>query len=188
MHRPYRMISFTFLSVFIADQLTKWWIFERVLRAKGEAIGLGEWLMLFRPLSATIESYGDFKAIEVTSFFNLVTVWNTGISFGVFQDAGDIMPYILYAFGAVAGVALLYMASRAKTCMEGLAYTLIAAGAIGNVWDRIRFKAVADFLDFHFAGYHWPAFNVADASITLGAGLLIVYIVFLDKEEKDGIS
>lgn len=176
-----------FSALLLLDQLTKWGVFEKLLRIEGEVPSFVRWLIKVQPLQDTLASYGDFKMIEVTSFFNLVVVWNTGISFGVFQDSGDLMPYILSAFAAIVGLVLLVMSVRTNNLIESTAFVLIAAGATGNVWDRIRFKAVADFLDIHVAGYHWPAFNVADASITLGAALLIVYIVFLDKE-KNGTS
>ena len=72
---------------------------------------------------------------------------------------------------------------RAQAPLEKWAAMLIAAGALGNAIDRFRLKAVADFIDLHANGYHWPAFNIADSAIVLGAGLLIVYIFKMDSSK-----
>jgi signal peptidase II len=114
------------------------------------------------------------KAIAVTPFFNLVMVWNRGISFGMFQGGGDWQRWILVAFGLIVAVALAYWLTRPNPLWLAAAVGGIIGGALGNVVDRARFGAVADFFDFHVAGYHWPAFNVADAAIVCGViGLLI---------------
>jgi len=113
------------------------------------------------------------RRIPVTSFFNLVPVWNRGISFGMFNDLASWGPIILTALAlAVSGVLIAWL-WRATHRLLGLALGLIIGGAIGNVIDRIRYGAVVDFLDFHALGYHWPAFNVADAAITVGVFLML---------------
>ncbi|MGI9510802.1 MAG: signal peptidase II [Geminicoccaceae bacterium] len=112
--------------------------------------------------------------IMVTSFFNLVLVWNRGVSFGMFNDAGDAGPWILSGLAIAVVIGLIYWLRQTGGWPTVTALGLVIGGAIGNVIDRFRFGAVVDFLDFHVAGYHWPAFNVADAAICIGAGLLLL--------------
>jgi signal peptidase II len=112
--------------------------------------------------------------VEVAPFFNLVLVWNTGVSFGMLAGAGGSSPWILVGLALlIAGVVAVWLARERRT-LPRVALWLVLAGALGNVIDRVRFGAVVDFLDFHLAGYHWPAFNVADSAIVIGAGLLIL--------------
>ena len=113
-------------------------------------------------------------AVAVTPFLNLVVVWNRGVSFGMFASAGALMPWLLSGLALAVVVALGFWLRRVEHPLAGLALGLIIGGALGNVIDRIRFGAVVDFLDFHALGYHWPAFNVADSAICVGAALLLV--------------
>ncbi len=139
--------------VLVLDQITKWWILERVF-ADG------------------------WRVVEVTSFFNLVMVWNRGVSFGMFADEAHYMPYVLSAVAvAVAGVLFAWL-MREERRFVALGLGLVIGGAIGNVADRLRFGAVADFLDFHAFGWHFWAFNVADAAISVGVALLVIDGVF----------
>ena len=133
--------------VLAADQFTKWWIRDVVL--------------------------GEPSVVVVAPFFNLVWVWNTGVSFGMFGNDSAIGPWVLSAFALVVVGVLVWWARNTRETAIRVAVALIAGGAVGNVVDRIAFGAVFDFVDIHVAGYHWPAFNVADAAITLGAALLI---------------
>lgn len=112
--------------------------------------------------------------IAVTSFFNLVLVWNRGVSFGMFNDAGAYGPLILSAIAIAVVLGLIYWLRQAENWLTITALGLVIGGAVGNVIDRFRFGAVVDFLDVHVAGYHWPAFNVADAAICVGAILLLL--------------
>jgi len=116
--------------------------------------------------------------IEVTSFFNLVLVWNRGVSFGMFGGAGSWGPWALVGLAVVISIFLSVWMVRADTRTTALGLALIIGGAVGNVIDRVRFGAVVDFLDFHAMGYHWPAFNVADSAITIGAAVLILESLF----------
>lgn len=112
--------------------------------------------------------------IVVTPFFNLVTVWNTGVSFGLFSED---TPYRSWTLIAVAIGVLVWLGIWLWRCQSGLvaaALGLIIGGAIANVIDRLRFGAVFDFLDFHAFGWHWPAFNLADSAIVAGVGLLLL--------------
>lgn len=112
--------------------------------------------------------------VEITPFFNLVLVWNTGVSFGLFQSGSELGRWLLVGLAAVIAVALLVWLRHERRTAPRLAIWLILAGALGNVLDRLRFGAVVDFLDFHAFGYHWPAFNVADSAIVVGAAILVV--------------
>jgi signal peptidase II len=114
------------------------------------------------------------RPIVVTPFFNLVMVWNRGVSFGMLTGIGAITPWLLsgLALGVVIGLLLWHRQSAHPLIAAGLG--MVIGGAFGNVVDRLRYGAVVDFLDFHVAGYHWPAFNVADAAICVGAGLILV--------------
>lgn len=142
---PWFLIS---AAVVVADQLTKWLVLARF--APGERL-------------------------EVTPFFNLVLAFNKGAAFSFLAGAGGWQTPLLVAFALVAcvivSVLLLRSPGRTLFC-AGLA--LILGGALGNLLDRLRLGHVVDFLDLHAAGWHWPAFNVADSAITVGAALLIV--------------
>jgi len=109
---------------------------------------------------------------EVLPFFNLVLVWNRGVSFGMFGSAG--VPWLLsgIALAVVIGLAIWLRRAESRVVASGLA--LVIGGALGNVIDRVRFGAVVDFLDVHAFGWHWPAFNVADSAICIGAAVLVL--------------
>lgn len=127
---------------------------------------LAKWLMLGWLQAG--ESYA------VTPFFNLVVVYNRGAAFSFLANAPGWQTPFFAAVAIVAAAVVSWMLwrhpARALLC-SGLA--LILGGALGNLWDRLAWGAVADFLDFHALGWHWPAFNVADAAITVGAAILI---------------
>jgi len=129
------------------DQLTKWWIVTEVMRPP--------------------------QVIEVTPFFNLVLGYNRGVSFGMFNMHGDTGRWLLAGLAATITIALIVWMWRAENPWIAGALGLIIGGAVGNLWDRVFVGAVVDFLDFHAAGYHWPAFNIADSAIFCGAAILI---------------
>jgi signal peptidase II len=112
--------------------------------------------------------------IEVTPFLNLVQVWNTGVSFGLFQEDSALRSWILIGVATAVLVWLLLWLWRAQTSLVAVALGAIIGGAIGNIIDRIRFGAVFDFVDLHAFGWHWPAFNLADSAIVVGVGLLLL--------------
>jgi signal peptidase II len=142
---PYFLAS---LVIVLADQLTKWIVLERF--APGERL-------------------------ELTGFFNLVLVFNKGAAFSFLAGAGGWQTPLLVGFALLAAVVvsvlLLRSPGRRLFCA---ALALVLGGAVGNVIDRLRFGHVVDFLDLHAGGWHWPAFNVADSAITVGAALLIL--------------
>ena len=117
--------------------------------------------------------------VVVIPFFNLVLVWNRGVSFGMLSGAGHAAPWLLVGLALVIAAFLVAWLWREQRVLPQTALWLVLAGAIGNIIDRLRFGAVVDFLDFHLAGYHWPAFNVADSAIVIGAGLLLIDSLFL---------
>lgn len=130
------------------------------------------------------------QAVEVTSFFNLVSAWNTGVSFSMFDDLGGTGVYILSAFSLIVVGFLLYWMKNEQTLFMKLALGFVIGGALGNVIDRLRLGAVFDFLDVHLGVHHWPAFNVADSFICIGAVMIICDGLFLSncqqKQVKEG--
>ena len=121
------------------------------------------------------------RVIEITPFFNLVLGFNPGISFGMFRDLFFERPFVLVGIKAAIIAGLLVWATRTDRLLEAVALGLIAGGAAGNVMDRVLRGAVTDFLDFHVGAWHWPAFNTADAAITVGVGLLFTSSVWATK-------
>jgi len=112
--------------------------------------------------------------VEVTPFFNLALVHNPGAAFSFLSDASGWQRGLFIVIGLAASVWIIYLLRKhPRQTLFCWALSLVLAGAVGNVIDRILFGAVIDFLDFHAFGRHWPAFNVADAAITCGAALLI---------------
>jgi signal peptidase II len=117
--------------------------------------------------------YGDVR--PVTSFFNLVLTYNKGAAFSFLAGASGWQTEFLTTVGILASLFIVYLLARHGTQrLFSLALALILGGAVGNVIDRLAHGHVIDFLDFHYAGWHWPAFNVADSAIVCGAALLIL--------------
>ena len=117
-------------------------------------------------------AYGG--GIEITPFFNLVLVHNKGAAFSFLAGAAGWQRELFIAIAAVAIAWVVYLLHKhPRQTLFCLALSLILGGAIGNVIDRVWLGAVIDFLDFHAAGHHFPAFNVADSAITCGAAALI---------------
>ena len=124
--------------------------------------------------AAAVQYLAANQAVAVTSFFNLVLVYNAGAAFSFLSDAAGWQRLLFIAIAAVASIWIVYLLRQySHQRLFALALSLVLAGAIGNLIDRVRVGAVIDFLDFHALGYHWPAFNVADSAITCGAALLI---------------
>lgn len=114
------------------------------------------------------------QLIEVTSFFNIVMVWNRGASFGLFGSESPWTPVLLGTVAVIISVVLLIWLLRAKSKWLAVALAFVIGGALGNAIDRAIYGAVADFLDFHAYGNHWPAFNVADIAIFIGVIMLLL--------------
>ena len=118
-------------------------------------------------------AYGE--RIAVTEFFNLVFVLNPGAAFSFLAGAGGWQRPVLLAFGAIVSAVIAFWLVRGEmNRIAALGFSAVLGGALGNVIDRVRHGAVVDWLDFHVGGWHWPAFNVADIGITMGATALIL--------------
>ena len=115
------------------------------------------------------------EVVRVTGFFNFVLAYNSGAAFSFLAGAGGWQRWFFVAVASVATVVIAWLLARHRDeTLFCAGLSLILGGAMGNLWDRIVIGHVVDFLDFHAAGWHWPAFNVADSAICVGAALLIV--------------
>jgi signal peptidase II len=121
--------------------------------------------------------------IEITGFFNLVKVWNRGISFGMFSHMEN-PKYFIIAVNVAIMLGLLIWLYRNQRLYLTVAISLIFGGALGNLIDRLENGAVADFLDFYYKSDHWPAFNLADSAVFLGVVLLLIENFFIKNEKK----
>lgn len=144
----------------MVDQITKAWA-NRVLR------------------------FGEQRTI-IENILNLVYTENRGIAFGQLQEGGAFSRWLLVVLACLAGLAVIYYFLRTPRnddrVLGGCA--LLLAGIAGNLTDRARLGYVIDFIVLHAGSYHWPTFNVADASICIGAALLAFELIFEDKREK----
>jgi len=121
-----------------------------------------------------VAALGAGGHVELTAFLNLVFVYNPGAAFSFLSDAGGWQRWFFVALAiAVSGWLTMLIRQHAAERLLPLAAAMILGGALGNVIDRIRHGAVIDFVDAHAAGWHFPAFNVADAAISIGVALLI---------------
>ena len=145
------MLKYLWLSglVIALDQASKWFMVS--------------WLSLY-------------ETVVVIPYFNLTMAHNYGAAFSFLSDAGGWQRWFFIVLAVVISVVLLIwikgLKSNAK--LEAISLSLIVAGAIGNVIDRIYYGYVIDFIDVYYGTYHWPAFNVADSAICIGAALLII--------------
>ncbi|WP_411992332.1 signal peptidase II [Agarivorans sp. DSG3-1] len=126
------------------------------------------------------KTFDLYERVEVTPFFNLVSVRNYGAAFSFLSDAGGWQRWFFTAIAIfVSGLLLWWMKKTpANQKWQAIAYALVLGGAIGNVVDRVVFGYVIDFLDFYVGSYHWPSFNVADSAICVGAVLLVLDSIF----------
>jgi len=143
--------------VIVFDQISKWWIITSVMNPP--------------------------RVIEVLPFFNLVLAFNQGVSFGLFDTGAGTGQWLLAGVAIAISIGLGVWLARAAHVTVVVALGLIIGGAMGNVVDRFAVGAVVDFLDFHAFGHHWPAFNVADTGITIGAAILILESFFQPKDD-----
>lgn len=139
------------LATLVLDQLSKWVMLSLVYPAQQ-------------------------PPIVVTEFFSLVMVWNRGVSFGMLNrpDVAAATPYFILLVSLVVVAVLVRMALRSASGLERIGYALVVGGALGNVVDRLRFGAVADFFYFHLGALGWPAFNIADSAICIGVFILLI--------------
>jgi signal peptidase II len=158
MNAPRSSLIWLWLSALaiVLDQLSKWAVVSR--------------------LAAYIDT------MPLTSFLNLVHVHNTGAAFSLFANQSGWQRFFFLGVGILAAAVIFYLLKKSTgRPLFAAALALILGGALGNVIDRVRYGYVIDFLDFYLNTWHFPAFNVADSAITLGAGLLI-----WDSLKRDG--
>lgn len=152
--------------VIVLDQLSKFWV---------------------------LQSFQLYESREIIpGFFNLVYVTNTGAAFSLLADMSS--PWRDYFFlgigsAAVIGLTIGYFVMRREHPWYGTAFACIAGGALGNLIDRVRLGAVVDFLDVYIGKHHWPAFNIADSAICIGAALFIgISLAESKKSTKGNVS
>lgn len=133
---------------FTADQGAKWWAIQHLM------------------------DYPE-QVVPVTAFFNLALGWNRGVSFGMLSGLA-LPPWSLALLALAVSAILLIWLWRTPSWLVSCGLGLLVGGALSNALDRLRYGAVTDFLDFHLAGWHWPAFNLADAGIVCGALALML--------------
>lgn len=152
-------------------------------KGSGRRLTAGRWAMLAALLVGLdqltklfiVNTYALGQQTVVTSWFNIVRVHNSGAAFSMLADAGGWQRWFFVGLGVAAVVYLGFLVTRHATQVGfALGATLILAGAIGNTIDRLTWGVVIDFIDLHAGGWHWPAFNVADSCITVGAVLFIL--------------
>ena len=135
------------LSIFVADRLSKILIIN------------------------SAETFGELD-IFVTSFLNFNLIWNDGIAFGLFSFEKKIYYNFLTILIVLITLIILWMITRTEK-IEKLAFMMVFGGSLGNIFDRLYYSSVPDFIDIHFNNFHWFIFNVADIFITVGVLLLI---------------
>jgi signal peptidase II len=114
------------------------------------------------------------RRIQVLPVLDFVPVWNRGVSFGLLSNDSPWGPWLLSGFALLVCVFMAVWLARAQSWALILGLGAVIGGAVGNVVDRVLYGAVVDFIDVHYGGWHWPAFNIADSAITLGVGLLLL--------------
>ena len=141
----------------VLDQLSKWWVLYQL----------------------------DLPALRNVRLFelgpvglDLTMVWNRGVTFGLLTGDNPWNQMILAGLAAIIAAVLLRWLWRAENGLIAAALGMVIGGAVGNVIDRFRFGAVVDFVDAHAGGWHWYVFNVADAGIVIGVGLLLIDALF----------
>ncbi len=145
--RPWWRWLWLAVAIIVADLATKAWV-----------------VALFR----------EGQELPVTSFFSLVLAYNTGAAFSFLAGAGGWQRWFFAVIAVAASALLVWMLRRGGTRMLSVGLALILGGALGNLWDRVTLGRVTDFLLFHYAGWSWPAFNIADSAITVGAACIIL--------------
>lgn len=181
--RPNILACLMIEIIILADQFSKWFVIEIILKGDLglQQKGFWPWLITF-PQDAL-----GFVQMKITNFFNLVMVWNKGVNYFM---PGDIQaaPLIMAGISCLLVIGLYIWMLRAseKTLIFGLA--AIIGGATSNIWDRVRFGGVGDFLDFHIYGWHWPAFNLADSAIVLGVAVILIDSVLLEPRRKKQLA
>src|SRR3972149_9378421 len=126
---------------------------------------VSKWVVFFK-----LDEFG--KIIAIPGLLNILRTKNEGVVFGLFP--GKTSAFIVFSAIAIVVILFIYIKSDKTIFLSNLALGLVLAGAIGNLWDRIWFRGVRDFIDLHLGDkYHWPTFNVADSLICVGISILV---------------
>ena len=144
-------------AIFVFDRLSKIWI---------------------------INHQEENSAIFINKFLNFELVWNTGIGFGLFSTDPNLFYNLTSLFIFLVVLFLCYLISRSNF-FDKICFSIVLGGAIGNLYDRLVYFAVPDFIDFHIGDFHWFTFNIADIFITIGVICLIYDEIFLEKKENE---
>ncbi len=112
--------------------------------------------------------------VQIGPFLSLISAWNKGVGFSLLTMSEASGPYVLSALAVIIAGVMTFWLFRSHRLLPAISLGLIIGGALGNVIDRLRLGAVFDFIDVHVAGYHWPAFNLADSALSIGVALLII--------------
>lgn len=127
----------------------------------------------------------EYEAQNVLPFLDVTLIWNTGISYGLFGGNGDTGRFLLSGLAALAIGYFLWAIRHGESARVGMAYALLAGGALGNLIDRLWYGAVVDFISLHWAGFYWYVFNLADIWITLAVLVLLFDVV---RPEQDPVA
>lgn len=151
------------------------------------------WTLIWAALDQTskwaiVHYYGfeTYQAKAVLPFLDFTLIWNTGISYGILEGSGEAGRWLLSAVAFFAIGLFLWFLKNGETRLSGMAYGLLAGGALGNLVDRLWYGAVVDFISLHWAGFYWYVFNLADVWITFGVGLLLLQILQDAKKPQEG--
>lgn len=120
----------------------------------------------------------------ISTYLNIVLIWNDGIAFGLLSSKENYLYNLISLIIIIIILILFYLIYKSKN-FKKFSYILVTGGALGNVFDRILYKSVPDFIDVHFNGFHWFIFNIADIFITIGVICLIYDEIFIEKTEND---
>ena len=135
-------------GAFVLDQFSKWFLLNVIMQPP--------------------------RVIHLAPFWDIVLAFNRGVSFSLFAQHTQVGVWVLCGVALCVVGVLIYWLFRAPTILLGVGLGLMIGGALGNLLDRLRFGAVVDFLYFHAGGYGFPAFNIADSTITIGVGLILL--------------
>lgn len=149
--------------VFAIDQASKYWLVQ-------------------------VYQLAEKGVVTITSFFDLVMVWNEGISYGLFQQTSFGGQVLLICLAFIVTIALVVWLARSDSLIAAISLGLVIGGAIGNGIDRVIYGAVADFASFHVKDFYWYVFNVADVAIVAGVIGLMYDAVFPSRKKVSNVS
>lgn len=169
--------------VFI-DQYSKWVMIETVLRMEEQRdlLPFTEWFITPKHLEYFYDERETFHVKELLPVLNLNMVWNQGISFGMLDTNEPFMAYVFTGISVAISVGFLVWLAMADRFLTAVSASMVVGGAIGNAIDRVRFRAVADFIEFHIGDFYFPVFNFADICITMGAIGIAWAVLFEQKK------